>query len=35
MITERAIAAIEVAPIVDIAKSELVELAEYVSWRSV
>ncbi len=34
-LTETAVAAIEDAPIVDAAKTELVALAEYVSWRSV
>jgi len=34
-LTEAAVAAIEGAPIVDTAKSELVALAEYVSWRNV
>ena len=34
-LTEAAVAAIEEAPIVDAAKTELVALAEYVSWRDV
>jgi geranylgeranyl diphosphate synthase type I len=34
-LTETAVAAIEEAPITEAAKSELVALAEYVSWRSV
>ncbi len=34
-LTEAAVTAIEEAPIVDAAKSELVALAEYVSWRDV
>jgi geranylgeranyl diphosphate synthase type I len=34
-LTNAAVAAIEEAPIVEVAKTELVALAEYVSWRSV
>ena len=34
-LTESAVAALETAPITDTARSELVELAEYVSWRTV
>jgi len=34
-LTETAVAAIEAAPIVETAKTELVALAEYVSWRNV
>jgi len=34
-LTEAAVAAIEIAPIVDTAKVELVALADYVSWRDV
>ena len=34
-LTNAAVAAIEQAPIVEVAKTELVALAEYVSWRSV
>jgi geranylgeranyl diphosphate synthase type I len=34
-LTERAISAIEEAPITEAAKTELVALAEYVSWRTV
>ncbi len=34
-LTEAAVAAIEEAPIVEVAKTELVALADYVSWRNV
>ena len=34
-LTEAAVTAIEEAPIVETAKSELVALADYVSWRNV
>jgi geranylgeranyl pyrophosphate synthase len=33
--TDEAIAAIQQAPITDVAREELVALASYVSWRSV
>jgi hypothetical protein len=33
--TEEAIAAIQQAPITDVARDELIALAAYVSWRSV